>query len=211
MPKMRPRDLGAARRRRTRRGRRSRRARSSKRDVREDAAPRRAPRRSSTTSPISASSLGNSCVERAADHQPDRSRLRELGRGRACATCRPSRRTVTRVGDARDLLEPMADEDDRDAARRAAADDREELLDLVRRERRRRLVHDQQAGARRERLGDLEQLPVGDAEAAHRRVGADVHPELAEDRARALVRIAPPVDRAKRCAAGGRRTRSRPR
>ena len=87
-----------------------------------------------------------------------------------------------RVGDRCDLFEPVADEDDRDAALPQPAHGREEALDLVRRQRRGRLVHDQQPRARRQRLRDLEQLPVRDAEPAHGRVGAEVDAELVEDR-----------------------------
>jgi hypothetical protein len=83
-----------------------------------------------------------------------------------------------RVGERGHLLEPVADEDDRDAAVAQPANGHEEVVHLERRERRGRLVHDQEPGAGRECLGDLHQLPVGDAEASHRRVRGEVDPEL---------------------------------
>ena len=99
-----------------------------------------------------------------------------------------------RVGDLADLLEPVADEEDGDAALAQPAHGGEEAVDLVGRERGGRLVHDQQPRARRERLRDLEQLPVGDAESAHGRVGADVDRRSPRGCAAVSTRIAPPVD-----------------
>ena len=118
------------------------------------------------------------------------SAVRELG-GRPRRDVAAVAQDGDRVGDRADLLEPVADEDDRDAALAQPADGREEVVDLVRRERGGRLVHDQQPRARRERLRDLEQLPVGDAEPAHRRVRAEVDAELVED-ARRLARASRP-------------------
>ena len=80
----------------------------------------------------------------------------------------------------------------------------EEVVDLVRRERRGRLVHDQQACARGERLRDLEQLPVGDAEARARGCRARSRRRA---RSSSRVRLAPhrpPVDRADTAVAGAR-------
>ena len=113
------------------------------------------------------------------------------------------------VGDLADLLEPVADVEDRDAAVAQAAHRGEEVVDLVGRERGGRLVHDQQARARRQRLRDLEQLPVGDAEAAHRRVRVDV--DRRSPRGCGPSRPASRPSRRCRsgCAGGARRRRSR--
>ena len=93
---------------------------------------------------------------------------------------------------------------------REPPDGGEETVHLVRRERRGRLVHDQQPRARRERLRDLEQLPVGDAEPSYGRVGIDVY-RRARSRMRAVsARIARQSTVRDARADGGRRRRSRP-
>ena len=99
------------------------------------------------------------------------------------------------VGEAADFLQPMADVDDRHAAIPKLADGGEEIVDLVRGERCRRLIHDQQTGICRERLGDLEQLPVRDTKPSHGGVGSEVDPEIAENAHRLRLHGAP-VDRA---------------
>ena len=134
--------------------------------------------------------LREELVERAPDHEPDDLRLRELvGRARLDVTAVAD--DGDDVGELADLLEPVADVEDGDAAVAQAADGGEEAVDLVGRERGGRLVHDQQPRAGRERLRDLEQLPVGDAEPAHRGVGVDPDRELAEDAGRLDAHRAP--------------------
>src|SRR5262245_47919645 len=74
----------------------------------------------------------------------------------------------------------MADEDDRHVAVAQLPHGLEQVVDLVRRQRRGRLVHDEQPRTRRERLCDLEDLPVGDSQPAHRDTRIEVDAELAE-------------------------------
>ena len=116
--------------------------------------------------------------------------LRDLGdRPRVDVAAVPDHRDE--VGERGDLLEPVADVEDRDAAVAQPAHGREQVLDLVGRERGGRLVHDQEPRARRERLRDLEQLPVGDAQAADRRVGRRCRPRARRGCAAVSRRIAP--------------------
>ena len=98
------------------------------------------------------------------------------------------------VAEVEDLVEPVADEEDRDAARAQAADDREQPLDLVGRERRGRLVEDEHARLDRERLGDLDQLLVRHRQAADRRADVEADVELLEQRLGLAAHLAP-VDR----------------
>src|SRR5215471_13060736 len=60
----------------------------------------------------------------------------------------------------------MADVDDADAALAQQADDVEQPPGIMLAQRRRRLVHDEDAGVLRERLGDLHTLPVADRQRA---------------------------------------------
>ena len=92
------------------------------------------------------------------------------------------------------LVEPMADEQHRDAASPQVPDDREQALDLVRRERRGRLVEDQDARLERQRLGDLDELLVGHRQAADRRADIELDVELLEQRLRRPARGAPVED-----------------
>ena len=58
-----------------------------------------------------------------------------------------------------------------------------------------RLVHDQNAGVDRERLGDLDDLLVGDGKIAGQRIGRDRRPEPPQEPARLLAHC-PPVEEA---------------
>ena len=167
------------------------------RDVREDTAAGQAFRLEHDIADLGVL-LREEGVERAAHHQADDLALRELG-NRLGLDVPAVAEDGDDVGDRGDLFEAVADVDDGDSALAQPAHGREELLDLVRRERRSRLVHDQHAGARRERLGDLEQLAVGDAEPEHRRIRAELGPELVQDPHRLGAHRAP-VDRVKRAA-----------
>ena len=77
------------------------------------------------------------------------------------------------VADADQLLQPVRDVDDRHAARLEVGDHLEQDLDLGRRKRRGRLVHDQDAGVERHRLGDLDELLLADAQVLDQHVRAD--------------------------------------
>ena len=79
-----------------------------------------------------------------------------------------------------DLLEAVRDEHDRGALVAQRPDHREEPLDLDAAERRGRLVHDQDPGLAGQRLGDLDQLLVGDGQAAGRAGRVDVHAQPGE-------------------------------
>ena len=98
------------------------------------------------------------------------------------------------VAQLEDLVEPMADEQHRDAASSQVPDDREQALDLVRRERRGRLVEDEDASLERQRLGDLDELLVGHGQAADGRTDVDLDRELLEQRLRCPARRAPVED-----------------
>ena len=62
----------------------------------------------------------------------------------------------------------------------SVAHDAEQALDLVPGQRRGRLVHDQHARVEAQRLGDLDDLLVGDREAAHRLLGVERDAEAVE-------------------------------
>ena len=106
-------------------------------------------------------------------------------------TRRPSRKTVTRCADLRDLLHAVRDVDDADPARGQAAHGREQLADLRLREGRGRLVHDQHARLRGQRLGHLHHLLLGDAQRLHRRARVEAHAQPLEQRARLRHQAAP--------------------
>ena len=75
------------------------------------------------------------------------------------------------VGDRHDLVELMRDVDDRGALRLHAREHREQPLDLAFFQRRRRLVQDEDAALPAQRLGDRDELPLGEAERSDRPVG----------------------------------------
>ena len=84
------------------------------------------------------------------------------------------------VAQVEDLVEAVRDEQQRATLVAQAAGDGEEPLDLDAAERRGRLVHDEHLGVERDRLGDLDDLLVGDRQAERRAVGVDPHAEAAE-------------------------------
>jgi hypothetical protein len=112
------------------------------------------------------------------------------------------------VGDPHHLVEMVRHEDDGHARAPQLVEDPEQALGLVHREARGRLVEDQDARLGRERLRDLDELPLGDAEGAAERPGIDREPDAREP-LRALRahlraveepearRLAPEVDRAR--------------
>jgi hypothetical protein len=81
------------------------------------------------------------------------------------------------VADREDLVEPVGDEEHAGAALLERSDHPEEPLDLVPGERRGGLVHDQHARVEGQRLGDLDDLLVGDAQAADRLLGVELDAE----------------------------------
>ena len=76
------------------------------------------------------------------------------------------------VGDAVDLVHAVADEHHRHALPAQVVDHGEQPVDLALRQGGGRLVHDQHAGAHRQRAGDLDQLLLGAAQAGQRRLRA---------------------------------------
>ena len=84
------------------------------------------------------------------------------------------------VADREDLLEAVRDEQHGRAVLAQRAHDAEQPLDLGPGERGGRLVHDQDARVEAERLGDLDDLLVGDREAADRPLGVEPHAEAVE-------------------------------
>ena len=72
-----------------------------------------------------------------------------------------------------DLFQPVRDVEHGQTALLQEPHPLEEGVDLVRRKRGGRLIHDQDAGLERERLGDLDRLLLGDGELAHQGAGRD--------------------------------------
>ena len=107
--------------------------------------------------------------------------LMSARRGRLCADRRPDHPPVPQhrdaVGDGVDLVEAMRDVDHRHVMVAQAADDVEEVLDLAVAQRRGGLVHDEDAGVEAERLGDLDELALADAQALDGPARVDVEAE----------------------------------
>ena len=78
------------------------------------------------------------------------------------------------VGDAENLIELVADEEDRLALALQEFDEQKKLLDLLGRECGGRLVHDDDPGVDRHGTRHRDEVLVGDAEIAQPRVGVDV-------------------------------------
>ena len=83
---------------------------------------------------------------------------------RSVSTCRPRRRTVTRSETDENLLELVADQEDRHALGGQRSEERGELARLLRREQCRRLIQDENVGLADQRLQDLGALLIADAE-----------------------------------------------
>ena len=93
------------------------------------------------------------------------------------------------LGDLDDFLQPMADEDHRDAQCLQPAHEREQRLDLMAGQRRGRLVHEEQPGAWRQGRGRSRRAGAGDASAPTRASSGRSAPQ-ARMAATALLRIA---------------------
>ena len=107
-------------------------------------------------------------VDDAADHHRDQLGLAGLGHGLGGHVLAVAQHGDA-VGEGEDLGHAVADVDHADPAGAQVAHDREQPQHVGLGQGRGRLVHDQHAGVERERLGDLDPLPVGDRERAHRR------------------------------------------
>ncbi len=93
------------------------------------------------------------------------------------------------VGAMLDFAQPVRDEDDADAAGLQVRDDGEEARGLRDREARCRLVHDDDAAVERQRLDDLEQLPLREREVGDRRLGGEIDADALQQR------VDPPAQR----------------
>src|SRR5262249_12326044 len=134
--------------------------------------------------------LGEEGAQLATDHRADRLGLRELD-GRPGQDQRAVAQHGDAIRDGEDLLQAMADEEDRDALGAQLAYDAEEILDFAGRERSSWLIHHQQARFHRERLGNLGQLLVGDREAAHGRARVEVRVKTPQQRVRFAIHQSP--------------------
>ena len=134
-----------------------------------------------TSSPGAALGGGIERLQVATDHQADHAVVVDLGLSQ-----RPDHRAVAQrddaVGALLDFVEAMGDEDDADAARLQFGDDLEQTVGLGQRQARGRLVHDDDLGAQRQRLGDLDQLALRQRQIGHQRVGLEVGAEPVEQR-----------------------------
>ncbi len=126
-----------------------------------------------------------------ADHRFDQGAL--AGRGRCRFRDLPAvAEDRHRVRDAQDVLDEMGNEDDAGAFIAQPSQRREQALHLRRRERRSRLVEDDDAGARRQHAGDLDQLLQADRQVAEPGIGIGVDAKFGELFTR-LARHAPPL------------------
>ena len=168
------------------RRRRARRARRSRRRGRRSETSKNTPSRvrrltSRTVSPTCASCFGNS-AERSRPTMRRTISSVVMSAVRASWTTAPSRMTVT-VSQIANTSSRRC-EMNRTAApcSCSAAHDREQPRDLGPRQRRGRLVHDQHARVEAQRLGDLDDLLVGDREPAHGALGIEADAEAVEQR-----------------------------
>ena len=148
------------------------------RDVREDALAREAVDLEHGRADLG-DLLGEERVQVAPDHRVDQPLLRRL-RDRLGRDVAPVAHHRDALAEREDLVEPVRDEEHRRALRAQRLDDAEEAVDLRLRERGGGLVHDDHARLGRERLGDLDDLLVGDREPARDAVGVELDAELVE-------------------------------
>ena len=102
------------------------------------------------------------------------------------------------VRDALELVDPVRDVDDSDAARLEPRDEAEQNLRLAIRQRSRRLIQDENPQVAAHRLGDLDKLLLAARQLRNRPVEIDVAFERAEQRLRSpasLISPKEPVDR----------------
>jgi hypothetical protein len=91
------------------------------------------------------------------------------------------------IGNVHHLFQPVRDVDDRAVATLESANDFEQPRDLDGRERGRRFVHDEELGTLRDRSRDFNHLSLGDTEALDGSPRVEIHTEIVQDVARALV------------------------
>ena len=112
-----------------------------------------------------------------ADHHPREARLGRAG-PRDGVDLLAAAEDGDQIRDLEDLLQLVADEDDRLPLRLEALEDLEELACLLRRQHGRRLVEDEDLRAAVERLQDLDALLLADRDVLDPRVRVDVELEL---------------------------------
>ncbi len=95
------------------------------------------------------------------------------------------------IGDREYLVHPMADEHDGAALLAQAPHHVEQLLHFVLAQPRRRFIEDEDRRVAGHRLGDLDQLALGQRQLADRQAGIDVHAEKTQQLARAAPQGAP--------------------
>jgi len=139
-------------------------------------------------------------INRTADHH-----LHQIGLGDIADPAAADQRAVAKhrvaVTDAEDLVELVADEQDRPALRLQPRDQGEKLGYLVMRQRRGRLIHDHHAGIDRQRPGDGDQMAAGDAEIAKPGARVDTGADTVQQVLRPRLAGAP-VDQAEAAARG---------
>ena len=123
--------------------------------------------------------LGEEGAGLRADHGAHGRLGRELGGG-AGGDAAAGAQDGDVVAEPEDLVDEVADEQNCDALRLQMPHDLEKPVHLAARYGRGRLVHDQHARVDRQRLDDLDRLPLGDAEHPHRHVRIDVHPQACQ-------------------------------
>ena len=133
--------------------------------------------------------------QRAADHQAHELGLGQLG-GRPGGHVLAVLEDGDRRAELEDLLQPVRDVDDRDAAVGEAPDDGVEELDLVVGQCGRRLVHLDHLGVEADGLGDLDDLLLGDREAADEGPGLEAGDAEAGEQLLGVAAHAAGVDRA---------------
>ena len=97
------------------------------------------------------------------------------------------------IAEAKNLVEPMRDKDDRQSLGLQRPHDADEIGDLGFAEGRRWFVHDDEAGLHRQRAGDLDKLLLSDRKIAHLCHWIALEPDALGDGLR-LLRHAPPAD-----------------
>ena len=140
----------------------------------------------------------------AADHQPDHGGMGELV-ARQLAHRAPVAQHHDAVGAGHDLAEPVRDVDHCDAVRLQIGDHLQQPLGLRQRQARGRLVHDDDARVERERLGDLDHLPLRDRQIVDQRVGPKSTPSRCSSGVtRACIAACSPASAGRRRASRGR-------
>ncbi len=116
----------------------------------------------------------------AAHHLPDQRVLGHIG-GDAGRDVPPIAEHRDAIRDRKDLLQAVGDEEDGGPGGLELPHLAEQPIHLVSGQGRRRLVHDQDSGVERNRLGDLHGLLPGDGQTGRRQTGIDMDVESGQD------------------------------